>query len=217
MTASPVALARVESRTIQLVADQADAPFCRRRPVRTANAESRTRLNRVVARGADGDCRKLRRAAVVNARKLGGRTVESVGLGCMSLSWAYGTPPSEADAAALLHRALDPGYDHLDTGPKSVSPVPGGGIETERLRFRLFGDAISDPSRPTLDSFMPPKGGSSFGRYRAGVPADRAKFGPAKLPWVRRYRPRLSGTSRVIAASQTPIPLLQWSVARSNR
>ena len=48
-------------------------------------------------------------------RKLGNRSVEAVGLGCMSLSHAYGVPPSAADGAALLHRALDLGYDHLDT------------------------------------------------------------------------------------------------------
>ena len=48
-------------------------------------------------------------------RNLGGRPVEAIGLGCMSLSWAYGTPPSPADGAKLLHRALDLGYDHLDT------------------------------------------------------------------------------------------------------
>lgn len=41
--------------------------------------------------------------------------VNPVGLGCMSLSWAYGTPPSVEDGAKLLHRALDVGYNHLDT------------------------------------------------------------------------------------------------------
>lgn len=48
-------------------------------------------------------------------RILAGRDVEAIGLGCMSLSWAYGTPPSNDDGAKLLHRALDFGYDHLDT------------------------------------------------------------------------------------------------------
>ncbi len=48
-------------------------------------------------------------------RKLGPFMVESVGLGCMSLSYAYGTPPSDADGEALLHRALNLGYDFLDT------------------------------------------------------------------------------------------------------
>ena len=52
---------------------------------------------------------------MVGKRQLGGRSVNPVGLGCMSLSWAYGTPPSEDYAFQLLNRALDLGYDHLDT------------------------------------------------------------------------------------------------------
>lgn len=48
-------------------------------------------------------------------RILAGRDVEAIGLGCMGLSWAYGTPPSDEDGARLLHRALDLGYNHLDT------------------------------------------------------------------------------------------------------
>ena len=52
---------------------------------------------------------------MIEKRTLGGRLVNPVGLGCMSLSWAYGVPPSEDDAIRLLGRALDVGYDHLDT------------------------------------------------------------------------------------------------------
>lgn len=48
-------------------------------------------------------------------RTIAGRAVNPIGLGCMSLSWAYGVPPSEQDGARLLHRALDLGYNHLDT------------------------------------------------------------------------------------------------------
>jgi aryl-alcohol dehydrogenase-like predicted oxidoreductase len=48
-------------------------------------------------------------------RLLGGRSVAAVGLGCMSLSHGYGRAPDRAYAAALLNRALDLGYDHLDT------------------------------------------------------------------------------------------------------
>ena len=51
----------------------------------------------------------------VSGRSLAGRRINPVGLGCMSLSWAYGTPPSDAEGAALLERALELGYDHLDT------------------------------------------------------------------------------------------------------
>ncbi len=48
-------------------------------------------------------------------RTIGGREVTPIGLGCMSLSWAYGTPPPDAEGEALLGQALDLGYDFLDT------------------------------------------------------------------------------------------------------
>ncbi len=48
-------------------------------------------------------------------RTIAAKPVNPVGLGCMNLSWAYGRPPSVEDGAKLLHRALDLGYDHLDT------------------------------------------------------------------------------------------------------
>ncbi|MEP6784302.1 MAG: aldo/keto reductase [Sphingomonadales bacterium] len=48
-------------------------------------------------------------------RTIAGHDVNPIGLGCMSLSWAYGTPPSPEDGAKVLHRALDLGYNHLDT------------------------------------------------------------------------------------------------------
>jgi aryl-alcohol dehydrogenase-like predicted oxidoreductase len=38
-----------------------------------------------------------------------------IGLGCMNLSHAYGTPPEPAAAKALLHAALDLGVTHFDT------------------------------------------------------------------------------------------------------
>jgi aryl-alcohol dehydrogenase-like predicted oxidoreductase len=48
-------------------------------------------------------------------RSIHGRALNPIGLGCMSLSWAYGVPPTPEASAALLHLALDLGYDHLDT------------------------------------------------------------------------------------------------------
>lgn len=48
-------------------------------------------------------------------RALAGRMVQPIGLGCMNLSWAYGDPPPHADKLRLLERALELGYDHLDT------------------------------------------------------------------------------------------------------
>ncbi|MBB5686981.1 aldo/keto reductase [Sphingobium boeckii] len=48
-------------------------------------------------------------------RQIGPLSVSAIGLGCMNLNHAYGVPPSEADAIALLNRALDLGCTFLDT------------------------------------------------------------------------------------------------------
>ena len=51
----------------------------------------------------------------MDKRALAGRMVAPIGLGCMNLSWAYGDPPPHEDKLRLLERALELGYDHLDT------------------------------------------------------------------------------------------------------
>ncbi len=48
-------------------------------------------------------------------RNLGPFDVSALGLGCMSLSHAYGTPPSDDVAAAVLLKAVELGYTHFDT------------------------------------------------------------------------------------------------------
>lgn len=48
-------------------------------------------------------------------RTLGGVVIEAIGLGCMNLSHAYGTPPGEAEAETLLNTALDQGMTWFDT------------------------------------------------------------------------------------------------------
>ena len=49
------------------------------------------------------------------SRTLAATPVNPIGLGCMNLSHAYGTPPSTQDAQTLLFKAVDLGYNHLDT------------------------------------------------------------------------------------------------------
>src|SRR5258705_5509890 len=51
----------------------------------------------------------------MQTRKLGPFTVSALGLGCMSLSHAYGTPPDAETAAKILLSALDLGYRFIDT------------------------------------------------------------------------------------------------------
>ncbi|MBL4812268.1 MAG: aldo/keto reductase [Rhodobacteraceae bacterium] len=51
----------------------------------------------------------------MRTRQLGPFEVSAVGLGCMSLSHAYGTPPAPEAAGKLLLDALDMGITHFDT------------------------------------------------------------------------------------------------------
>ena len=51
----------------------------------------------------------------MQTRTLGPFDVSAIGLGCMSLSHAYGTPPDAKTAAAVLLKALDLGYTHIDS------------------------------------------------------------------------------------------------------
>ena len=46
---------------------------------------------------------------------IAGLPVGQLGLGCMNLSHAYGTPPAPAQAAQLLRRAIELGVTHFDT------------------------------------------------------------------------------------------------------
>lgn len=54
-------------------------------------------------------------ASAIPARALGPFSVSAIGLGCMSLSHAYGAPPGRAQAERILLGALDLGYTHFDT------------------------------------------------------------------------------------------------------
>lgn len=72
------------------------------------------------------------------ARTIGPFTLSAVGLGCMNLSHAYGTRPTEAEAVALLNHALDAGVTHLDT-----AAIYGAGAN-ERLIAKAVGHRRRD-------------------------------------------------------------------------
>jgi aryl-alcohol dehydrogenase-like predicted oxidoreductase len=48
-------------------------------------------------------------------RRIGPFSVSAIGLGCMNLSHAYGTPPTPQQGQAVLHHALELGVDFFDT------------------------------------------------------------------------------------------------------
>lgn len=87
-------------------------------------------------------------------RTIAGTALHPVGLGCMNLSWAYGTPPSPEDGAKLLGRALDLGCNHLDTariyGTGQNEALIGGALKGRRREFFLAskcGIVVEGPKR----------------------------------------------------------------------
>lgn len=74
-------------------------------------------------------------------RLLAGRRLTPIGLGCMNLSHGYGVPPGPEEGARLLLRALDLGYDHLDTarlyGSGRNEELIGATLKGHRHRFFL--------------------------------------------------------------------------------
>lgn len=94
---------------------------------------------------------------MVTKRKLGNRMVNPVGLGCMSLSWAYGDRPPQEYREKLLNRALDIGTDHLDTariyGMGDNETLIGDTLASRRDEFYLASKTgiIVDGKRRAID------------------------------------------------------------------
>jgi aryl-alcohol dehydrogenase-like predicted oxidoreductase len=74
-------------------------------------------------------------------RAVGPFSVHPVGLGCMNLSHAYGTPPPPAEGERLLLRALDLGVTLFDTaalyGFGANEPLVGRALKAHRSRITL--------------------------------------------------------------------------------
>lgn len=74
----------------------------------------------------------------MDKRRVGPFEVSAIGLGCMSLSWAYGSPPPREQAEAVLRGALEAGYTFLDT-----AALYGLG-HNEKLIGEVLGDRRND-------------------------------------------------------------------------
>jgi aryl-alcohol dehydrogenase-like predicted oxidoreductase len=80
------------------------------------------------------------REAAVQTRMIGKLEVSAIGLGCMSMSQAYGKP-DRTESERALHRALDVGYTFLDTasvyGLGHNEKLIGETLGTRRSEFVL--------------------------------------------------------------------------------
>ena len=77
----------------------------------------------------------------MKTRKIGSFEVSAIGLGCMNICHAYGTPPPPEQAEALLLAALDAGVTHFDTaalyGFGVSESLVGKVLAPHRQRFML--------------------------------------------------------------------------------
>lgn len=77
----------------------------------------------------------------MSTRRIGPFDISPIGLGCMNLSHAYGTPPSAQEAGVLLLEALDLGVTLFDTaalyGFGSNEALLGRVLSPHRARFTL--------------------------------------------------------------------------------
>ncbi len=82
----------------------------------------------------------------VAKRKIGTLEVHPVGLGCMNLSHAYGPALAHDDAIAFLRRAIDMGYDFLDTatiyGMGGNEKLIGEALQARRDEFVLASKCV---------------------------------------------------------------------------
>lgn len=75
----------------------------------------------------------------MTTRKIAGREVNAVGLGCMGLSHAYGTATDKSEAIDILRQAYDMGYTLFDTA-ESYTGLNADG--TTSYNEELVGEAI---------------------------------------------------------------------------
>ena len=117
----------------------------------TASTETARQAARPTTRGHDQHVKGTH----MKQRTLGsnGLTVSEIGLGCMSLTGAYGNTggPSREDAIALIRRAVDLGVTFFDTaevyGPFTNEEIVGEALEPVRDQVKIatkFGFAFPE-------------------------------------------------------------------------
>jgi aryl-alcohol dehydrogenase-like predicted oxidoreductase len=95
----------------------------------------------------------------METRKLGNLEVSALGLGCMGMSFSYGTVHDEKEMISLMHAAVDRGITFFDTaevyGPFTNEVLVGKALAPIRDKVVIatkFGFNISADGKPSLGS-----------------------------------------------------------------
>ena len=123
-------------------------------------------------------------------RRLGSLEVSAIGLGCLTLTAAYGTPPSEAEAIAIIHRAHELGIDLLDTSDAYArganEELIGKAIAGRRSDFVVaskFGNLRRPDGTPAAD------GRPSYVRQACEASLRRLNMETIDLYYIHRVDP----------------------------
>lgn len=125
---------------------------------------------------------------MLKTRRLGreGLAVAALGLGCMGMSTAYGTP-DDAESLATLDRAVELGVTLFDTaevyGPFANEVLVGSGLRAVRDRVTIatkFGFRIRDGRQDGLDSRPD--------RVRQVVEASLQRLGTDRIDLLYQHR-----------------------------
>ena len=121
----------------------------------------------------------------------GGLAVSEIGLGCMGMSWAYGTV-DEAEAAATLERALELGVNFFDTadvyGPFTNEVLVGKALRRVRDRVVIatkFGNKRGPDGLPA-----PPDGRPEYVREACDASLKRLGVDCIDLYYQHRVDPK---------------------------
>jgi aryl-alcohol dehydrogenase-like predicted oxidoreductase len=114
-----------------------------------------------------------------------GPTVSALGLGCMGMTWAYGTP-DEASSIATIHRALDLGVTFFDSA-EIYGPYTNEELLGRALKGRRNGIVVA-----TKFGFIRPDGtnglDSSPANVRRAAEASLARLGMDEIDLFYQHR-----------------------------
>jgi len=140
---------------------------------------------------------------MMQRRWLGALDVSAMGLGCLTLTEAYGAPPSETEAIGIVHQAAELGIDFLDTsdlyGAGANETLVGKAIDGRRHDYVVatkFGNRRKPDGTPFAD------GGPKYVTQACEASLRRLNCDVIDLYYIHRIDPSVPVEETVGAMSE---------------